>query len=79
MTSGFFIWKNSSFKCIFSSQCANSMVRSYPVSRLESVDIDLEEDFIEASRLLGGSEDALNPSYIPEIQSLVDKGIYHRN
>ena len=82
MTSGFFIWKNSSFMNAFSSsQCANfnGAFFSYPVSRSESVDIDLEEDFIEASRLLGGSEDALNPSYIPEIQSLVDKGIYHRN
>ena len=79
MTSGFFIWKNSSFINSYETHEGanfNGAFYSFPVSRLESIDIDIEDDFDEACRLLSGVDNKSSITYVPQIQSLVDQGSY---
>ena len=58
MTSGFFIWKNDTFisnyeKLGFANFFGN--FESYAVSKFESFDVDSEEDFLIAEKILTGS------------------------
>lgn len=77
MTSGFFIWKNSSFTAAFEAMGhANfsGKFESFAVSDLEATDIDTEEDFLAAAHLIDGGARPKAPSYHPLIEKMHSRG-----
>lgn len=81
MTSGFFIWRNETFISNYKNfGYANffGKFESYAISKAESFDIDSEEDFIIAEKLLSGSSQD-NISYHQEINDLVNQSLLEPN
>lgn len=77
MTSGFFIWKNSSFLKAYEEFGFGNFhgnFYSFPVSSIEATDIDSQEDFEAAERILLKSK-INTPKYVDEVQLLVNNNI----
>lgn len=77
MTSGFFIWRNKTFLEFFDkNRFANFSGKfvSYGVSKLEAVDIDTEEEFRLAERIISQTDKLSPPSYHPAIHEDVLSG-----
>lgn len=79
MSSGFFIWRTELFlnhyrKFGFANFCGK--FHSYPVSGLEATDIDTEEDFSFAERLVLGrrleSPSRRTPEYVAGLSELIE-------
>lgn len=83
MTSGFFIWKNTSFVNAFESKgFANfcGKFESYPVSRFEAVDIDTEEDIQVANALLSRNASFENDlKFCSEAYPFIQAGVFKPN
>lgn len=80
MTSGFFIWKNSTFIQNFESHgFANfcGKFESFAISALEAIDIDYEDDIQIASALL--SKEDGPAKYCPEATPLIENGLFRPN
>ena len=74
MTSGFFLWKNDCFiktfeKLGYANFCGK--FESFPVSQIEAIDIDEEEDVNFARRMLQ-DKDPFSVEFLPKIQQLID-------
>jgi len=76
MTSGFFIWKNVTFKSSYDDKgFANfsGKFESYAITKIEAVDIDEEEDFEFAERLITGKYNS-DAKFHDNVSHLITQG-----